>query len=1143
LTARLEIRLFGAPYFTFDGAPWHFAAPPRALALLGALIGSGDQGLARERAAAALWPEDGELPGRANLRRHLHRLTRALPVIEGVEWIESTKAALRWNPSAPAWIDVREFERALESGTQTELLTAYRGEYLEAHFEDWVVAERERLRGRYAAVLASRIAEAQAAKDHATAIVHAERLLSLDEWREDAVRGLMTARHGTGERAAALSLYDRFARRLRSEFDAEPMPETRALRDAIRANDALATESADGADDWMPAHELLAPLSFAGRSFQIERLRAVWGRAARGNGSTVFVGGEAGIGKSRLARELAAIVTAEGGRVLTGGTSTPEATPYQAVLVALRAGLSWFARPELGTTWIAALAGVLPEMHGLLHDGAPIETIDPEPAQRRLFEAIARAIEEIGQSKPLLIVLEDLQCAGNASLDLLRSLARRMSSARVLLLATHRTGESDEHAALKNLIRDLQKEHRAMSFSLAPLADADFADIVSRTEALRGVPVDFLPRVIAMSGGNPLFAAQVLYGYVEGVTLSASDSRTIGEAISTRLERLDLNVRAVALVAAATGETFRTNFLAEVGGWSENAVLNAVSALVERRMVREAGAASFEYAFTHSLIRQTLYDSIPEAERATRHRRIAAVMSRVEDANDAALARHWSIAGDAPRARAALERAATGALQIYANAEAEAHARAALDLAPDDAERLRLLALMMQAIALLPTDEAYRSDIQAYAGLAETLGDFDALSDALGRRQILQQRLGDREGQRATIAEMTRVAELATGQKARVHAVLALGNLEHVLGRLVEADRELRSALDLALETNDRGTIAEARNQVMVNAILLGNLDAVDELLAEQRTLLSDASAYERCAMISTAAWLAHFREDYDDLMVQSREMLALAELTGDMRREARAHVWLAFGEHLHLNSGHARAHYAHARRLCEQMGHLGELTTVVLNIGALDVEAGHLRRPFEHLDTALELARRIGARTLEGHILSVSSRAFSQLGEPEKALERARAAYDLALDTREKSLMAIACVNLGAAEIGSGSVADGIAHVIEGCTARRELGASESLVDDLAILLEGLTLAERSDEAAAIATEVATLVATRRVVPTRVCLALAKHAKARGDRAGVFKWSQRGKSSLAEYLSRLEPDDRDAFSALPWNREVADWS
>lgn len=170
-------------------------------------------------------------------------------------------------------------------------------------------------------------------------------------------------------------------------------------------------------------------------------------------------------------------------------------------------------------------------------------------------------------------------------------------------------------------------------------------------------------------------------------------------------------------------------------------------------------------------------------------------------------------------------------------------------------------------------------------------------------------------------------------------------------------------------------------------------------------------------------------------------------------------------------------------------------------------------------------------------------ARAFAMAGRFEDALASARDGNACAVETGEKGLIASTTVNLGAIEIEHGALESGIAHVNAGATLRRELDSRETLLENLAILAEGLLSAGRFDEANAAADEMMALAGARRVVATRACLAIANVARVRGDRANAFKWSQRGKSSLAEFRTRLGAQDRESFSALAWNRELAEWT
>jgi hypothetical protein len=329
----------------------------------------------------------------------------------------------------------------------------------------------------------------------------------------------------------------------------------------------------------------------------------------------------------------------------------------------------------------------------------------------------------------------------------------------------------------------------------------------------------------------------------------------------------------------------------------------------------------------------------------------------------------------------------------------------------------------------------------------------------------------------------------------------------------------------------------------MGNCILLGELDDAAALLAEQRDFVEGGPPTEQIGVSSTSAWLAHVREDFDALPVYARELLELAETIGDERRAARAHLWLAYVDHQELRAGEAREHYLRCLTLSERVGHVGEQITVALNLGTLNLEVGRAECAMPHLRRALELSKQIGTKTLEGYALAAHARALLLLGRLDEALAPALDAVTRGAQTGEKALMASAEISLGAIEIASGALESGIARAAAAAAIRREMDARETLLENLAIVAEGLILARRLDEAKTTAQEMASIAASRRVVPTRTCLAVANVARACGDRANAFKWSQRGKSSLEEYAARLGAEDREPFMRLPWNRELAEWA
>ena len=276
-----------------------FTTPRKSLQVLAYLLLHRAVAVSREYLAFLLYPDDEESSARAKLRATLSELPKILPrPAERYVTIDGDKIA--WNPEADIWLDVDAFVEACGDRTRIgEAIDLYRGDLLPEIYDEWLDAVRERHRNAYLRCLAERVSDARRGADFPLAIETARKVLAVDPWREDIVRRIIAMRHESGDRAGALNEYAGFAKRLRAEMGAEPMPETAAAGGAYHAR---AGAGRRGRAKWngrrSPA--LVAILPFVGRHDEMERLLETWNRVIRAHGACVFVGGETGIGKSRL---------------------------------------------------------------------------------------------------------------------------------------------------------------------------------------------------------------------------------------------------------------------------------------------------------------------------------------------------------------------------------------------------------------------------------------------------------------------------------------------------------------------------------------------------------------------------------------------------------------------------------------------------------------------------------------------------------------------------------------------------------------------------------------------------------------------------------------------------------------------------
>jgi predicted ATPase/DNA-binding SARP family transcriptional activator len=315
----LYIHLLGSIRLLNDGSPLKFTVLPKTPQLLAFLLLAESAPAARTTLAYLLWPDTSEAEARSNLRRHLHDLRRALPSEPpGRPWLLVETSSLAWNRDADYGLDVDAFRAAAQDPMrQTEAVALYGGDLLESIYEDWLFYPRERLRALFFDCLLALLQRQRQAGEVVAALTTAQRILQHDPMREDVVREIMALRLDAGDRAGALAEYQRFERRLRSELQLAPMPETQALYDRL-ARQGLATftpatglpgllpAASDEASSGLPPTNLPAPVTvFVGRETELAALQQLM--AAPDSGARLItLTGPGGAGKSRLALEFAA---------------------------------------------------------------------------------------------------------------------------------------------------------------------------------------------------------------------------------------------------------------------------------------------------------------------------------------------------------------------------------------------------------------------------------------------------------------------------------------------------------------------------------------------------------------------------------------------------------------------------------------------------------------------------------------------------------------------------------------------------------------------------------------------------------------------------------------------------------------------
>ena len=876
--------------------------------VLAVLLLHANEPVSAERLALALWGEEAAGGATKTVHVHVWRLRKALG---DAGLIETTPAGYRLRVR-PDELDAAQFERLFEDGRRAladgqsghaatvlrEALALWRGPALaELAFEPFARAEVERLEEQRLAALEARVEADLAVGRHAELVGELRQLAGVNRTRERLVAQLMLALYRCGRQTDALEAYQDTRRVLVAEIGVEPGLRLRELQQAILRQD-VALEVGGGVPELTPElnaaiaspvgrrgdepnmlalpRPLHAPASspFVGRDTELARLREHWMQVRGGARSAVVIGGEPGIGKTRLASEFARAVYGEGALVLYGRCDEGLAVPYQPFVEALRpyaraVGLDRL-RAELGDL-APDLGRLLPELAGL---GEPIRG-DPDSERFALFEAVAALIEAMTRDQRALLIFDDLHWAATPTLLLLRHLIRSERQLGALVLCTYRETELDLGQPLAQLLVDLHCDPNAERLSIRGLGETAIAALLDATvEHVLDDRPELVHVLEAQTAGNPFFLCELLAHLAESGTISTEGERLspgvraagleapegLRQMIGQHVARLSAPAGHALRVAAVAGPQLSFVLLERVLG-DASGVLDGLDEAVAAGLLVEAGSG--DYVFAHALVRQTIYQELSSARRMRLHRQLGEALEALGDteARLEALAHHF--------AQAAADGQGVKAADYALAAGRSATARLGYENAAAHYERgLQALTLTGQ-----PQDERRCELLLALGHACWGAGELDKARQTYLQAAELAEQLG----------EATRLAHAALGfcGPHRFEVAIAVtrpvaGLLQRALAALGEDDSALRAQLMGRLAAALAYTGGEHRSRMLARQAL-----EMARRVADKVTLAE---------VLASTHWVTHGPDALHESLTRAEELGRVADEVGDRRLRALAH-------------------------------------------------------------------------------------------------------------------------------------------------------------------------------------------------------------------------------------------------------------
>ena len=505
---------------------------------------------------------------------------------------------------------------------------------------------------------------------------------------------------------------------------------------------------------------------FVGREQERLDIRMLLDRAVTGSGGMLFITGAPGIGASRLAAEVAVEAAGKGWLVLSGRCMEHDGAPYapfREILATAVAGGTSKSLQEAAGSHGPLLSQLVPSLRQKVRGMPAHGSVSADKLREQLFRAIFDFLTDVQAKRSLLMVLDDLQWADEATVLLLRDLAERVGSSHMVVIGTYWNSELDTARPFSSVLSRLLRRRRAQRITLGPLSDRDVERIVAGLAETLLTPVQ-LTGIQAATEGNPLFVEQSTLYMAESETMLVGGSRvqasfteedlelaqSVRGLIGRRLERLSEPAQRMLVAAAVVGRDFDLPLLEAFGELSGHELRDALDEATRGHFLVAAGPD--RYRFAHDLVRMRVLGVLPLPRLQAYHLAVADTLERVygksapERASE--IGHHLYQAGTAAdplRTATFLSLAAKNALAVGAFEEVQRLLESALVLLPADRRRERADALAMRGQACwgLGRTEDAKAAWKGAAQRYEELGDEKAAAGVHARLAHLESRNGE----------------------------------------------------------------------------------------------------------------------------------------------------------------------------------------------------------------------------------------------------------------------------------------------------------------------------------------------------------------------------------------------------------------
>jgi len=761
-------------------------------------------------------------------------------------------------------------------------------------------------------------------------------------------------------------------------------------------------------------------------------------RAVHGEGGLVFVHGEAGIGKTRLVRELGAYARSRGVQVLYGRCPAlfrmDGVPPYILWKEVIKDYLETCNPEQLYRVigyYPAEVAKLVPELGQKLRVIPQSLPISPEHEQNRLFEAASQFITNISRETPLLVILDDLQWTDPSSLLLLHYLARDVQKTPLLLLGAYRSTDIDAKHPLTPVLAELKRERLPQSVSLKRMSPEDTSEMIRQILEQDDIPPEFCSLVYDKTRGNPFFVEEVTESLKEEGVIYREGNRwkikevseiefpeTVKNVVKARLGRLDDDCQNVLTLASFVGNDFTLEAMCAVTGIEENKLLELMeelfkTGLIKERVIRGEGVCSF----ADILVRDVVYEEVSPLKRKKLHGVVGCALEQVYakkvDEHLGELASHFLESGNKDKALDYYLKAGERAAKIYANGEAASYFESALELLEEKEgetrEKGRVLERLGDIKSLVGEYDAcmkyWNDKLLLLEQRHEEASTLDVARLHRKMAHVFWEEIGDTE---KAMEHQDKALKILEGEPESVELARLYADMGHMYWRIGNTDKArlwAEKALEFAKRLNDNEIIANSCLDLGTVFNIIGENKKAVEFIETALEIALDNNYLETAARAYNNLPITLPPEETGKAMEYYEKAYELAKKVGDINTMCFAGANLASNFAGAGELGRALALSEDSVALDRKTGNQNHLTMSLGELGNEYRILGEWDKSEKCLKEALDIAQGLEDYQAVGMGYGGLAIFYSEKGEYARAKELAEKGYETVEKTGDKML------------------------------------------------------------------------------------------------------------------------------------------